>query len=48
MSGLAEPHEPTEAGRDELVDERMAQNQIRLLCGIHESERGGYDVLLPD
>ena len=48
MSGLAEPHEPTEAGRDELVDERMAQNQIRLLCGIHDSEPGGYYVLLPD
>jgi hypothetical protein len=48
MSGLAEPHEPTEAGTDELVDEQMAQNQIRLLCGIHESEPGGYYVLLPD
>jgi len=48
MPGLVEARDPSEADENELADVGLAQEQIRLLCVLKDSEPGGRYLLSPE
>jgi hypothetical protein len=48
IPGLVEARDPSEADEDELADVGLAQEQIRLLCVLKDSELGGRYLLSPE